>query len=169
MNLHYNPSLAEPEDIERWKQQAESGDVSAQVAYAFVYYRGERTTRDYALARKWFTAAARNGHIQAKFFLGAMLENGWGGKLDLGGAAALYLSAATAGYMPAQHNLGMLFQEGRGVPKNLAEAYYWLSVAAANGSNNSEAVIQQLIGQMTPQELAYSKQCFEARRKISDN
>ncbi len=162
MTSHPNPDQAQPEDIECWKQQAEAGDVEAQFSYAFVHYRGERTTMDYSLARKWFAVAVQQGHTKSAFYLGVMLEHGWGGETDLSGAATHYLKAAKANFMPAQHNLGRLFQEGRGVLKNLAEAHFWLSVAASNGGEHSQEGIDKFIGQMSNSEID------SVRRKVSE-
>ena len=38
--------------------------------------------------------------------------------------------AAEQGVHAAQYNLGLLYAQGHGVPKDLVEAYFWLAVAA---------------------------------------
>ncbi len=45
-------------------------------------------------------------------------------------AAVLFLQAATAGEPQAQYQLGVLFMDGLGMPKDPLWAYYWLNLAA---------------------------------------
>jgi len=43
----------------------------------------------------------------------------------------LYQKSAAQGYVLAQYNLGFLYDEGRAVPQNFAEAAKWYRLAAA--------------------------------------
>ena len=42
-----------------------------------------------------------------------------------------YLKAAEQGVAEAQYNLSDMYENGRGIPKSLIDAYMWLSVAGA--------------------------------------
>jgi uncharacterized protein len=65
--------------------------------------------------------------------------------------------------------LGTSYAYGEGVPQNYAEAYVWLSLAAAkSGTGYGDPVVslrEQVAKQLTPSELAavqaMSQQCLE--------
>ena len=62
--------------------------------------------------------------------------------------------AAEQGDAAAQHNLGVMYAKGEGVPQNDVQAYAWWSVAAAQGLENaikSKAILKKL---MTPAQIA---------------
>jgi TPR repeat protein len=48
-------------------------------------------------------------------------------------AAKYFRRAAVQGHAKAQYNLGILYQLGRGVPRDLERASYWFDRAKANG------------------------------------
>ena len=52
-------------------------------------------------------------------------------------AAELYRQAAEGGQVNAQNNLGLLYEDGKGVKKDLAEAVKWYRKAADNGECNA--------------------------------
>lgn len=56
---------------------------------------------------------------------------------DFAAAAAEWQPLADAGNVDAQHNLGVLYGEGRGVPQDLEKAFELFSRAAENGSADS--------------------------------
>ena len=45
------------------------------------------------------------------------------------------------GFAPAQHNLGVLYHNGQGVPRDYAEAYFWSDIAAAGKLDASLAEV----------------------------
>jgi TPR repeat protein len=49
----------------------------------------------------------------------------------------------------AQHNLGMLLHEGRGIGRNPQEAYYWIKVAALQGDEQSQQALPSLAAALT--------------------
>lgn len=55
--------------------------------------------------------------------------------------AANYRAKATAGNVWASRKLGMLYLDGKGVPKNYTEALKWLQVAADKGDDDSQYAI----------------------------
>lgn len=52
-------------------------------------------------------------------------------------AHAEFLPLAEAGMAAAQYKLGLMYENGRGVPKDLAEAERWYSKAAAQGYSSA--------------------------------
>jgi TPR repeat protein len=64
------------------------------------------------------------------------------------------LEAAQRGEVDAQYALGLVYAEGRGVPIDLAQAHYWLSLAVAQGDSDAD-LLRNIVGsQMTDEEYA---------------
>lgn len=98
---------------------------------------------DFESAFKIFDKCIAAGYVGAMIWKASALENGSGGRApDLAGAAALLRRAAMSGDS-AYATLGKLdyaraLYQGRGVPRNEAEARQWFEAAARDG--NQEAI-----------------------------
>lgn len=88
---------------------------------------------DYAGARKLAAAQAQKGDAQADVILGYLLQNGLGGRADIGAALAHYGDAALKGNADAQIALGMLAFRGDGVWPDYERAAGWFRLAAQQG------------------------------------
>ena len=65
---------------------------------------------------------------------------------------AVIREAAGRGEVDALYALGLVYAEGRGVPIDLAQAHYWLSLAVAKGDADA-ALLRNIVGsQMTDEE-----------------
>jgi TPR repeat protein len=60
-------------------------------------------------------------------------------------------------------NLGDLYSRGQGVPKDLAQAYLWLSLAAGQGRAWAEQRRQDLATTMSGEDLAAAEGLLAAR------
>src|SRR3546814_16312638 len=67
-----------------------------------------------------------------------------GGTQDSAAAASWFRKAAQRGVVDSQYNLGQLYQAGSGVPRDLAQAYKWFSIAASDGDGPSRAAAVDL-------------------------
>ena len=65
---------------------------------------------------------------------------------------------AKEGHSGAQHNLGFAYNNGHGVPQNYQKAYYWFSLAAANGNTAAEKWRDEVVEKMTPQQIAKAQE-----------
>lgn len=71
------------------------------------------------------TAAAERGEARAQYWLGAYHE------LSDGAASTAWLAKAAAqGHPGAMYSLSIAYNNGRGVPRDLAQAHFWLTRAA---------------------------------------
>ncbi len=61
---------------------------------------------------------------------------------------------AERGNIKAQFNLGLMYDIGRGVPQDYTRAYFWLSLAAAQGDSRGIKVRDALASVMTSAEVA---------------
>jgi TPR repeat protein len=61
-----------------------------------------------------------------------MYENGYGAPQAYDAAVDLYLDAAIQGNPFGQGMLGLMYDKGHGVPRDVVLAYKWLNLAAAH-------------------------------------
>ncbi len=121
------------ENLQPLKDLAASGDARAQFALAFMYDKGEGTSRDYAAAAKWYLAAAEQGIVYAQYQLGQMYELGRGVAEDRKQAVSWYRAAAEQGFTKAQYKLGDSYALGLGVPQDHKLSAMWFRRAAERG------------------------------------
>jgi TPR repeat protein len=139
--------------------KAKAGDANAEFQLALRLMNGsggvQQDTREAMIE---FQKAAEKGNAEAQYMLGQIYEDGGMGMAvpdsdgsytdgrvvnfhpvpnDFGLAAKWYRMAAKQGNALAQNHLGSIYADGRGVPQDYAEAYFWLSLASANGSHSS--------------------------------
>lgn len=92
---------------------------------------------NYASAQKYWLEPAQAGNVGAQINIGLMYSSGsFGATQSDGEAFKWYRLASIQGNEVAQENLAVLYEEGRGVPKNLTQAYVWLSLAAQQAVND---------------------------------
>ncbi len=89
-------------------------------------------TEDWPAMRTAIEEGIKTGAPQALWYGGVILEFGFGTQPDPEGAAELYRQAAEDhAYALAQHNLAVLYENGRGVPLDQQEAQRLFEAAAA--------------------------------------
>jgi TPR repeat protein len=88
---------------------------------------------DMPLAFEEFRASAEQGHIDSRFNLGLMYEQGIGVGKDERQAIVWYRKAAEQGNSNAQFNLAVLYENGRGSAVDFEQANQWYRKAAAQG------------------------------------
>jgi TPR repeat protein len=93
-----------------------------------------------------------------------MYYEGWGVPKDRLGAIKHYYYAAQAGISEAQYNLGSLYFAGDWVPKNLAQAYRWFSLAAEQGDEAAKVGLEAVEGQISEFDLAEGRRLLKASR-----
>ena len=73
-----------------------------------------------------------------------------------------YKLAAKQGYPKAQYNLGVMYVQGHGVPKDVVYAYMWAYLAAGNGEQSGAEARDMIAKRMT------SAQIVKAQRLASE-
>ena len=68
-------------------------------------------------------------------------EGRGGVEAELPTAAKWFEKAAERGVVDSQFNLGVLFESGQGLPKNLTDAYVWYAIAAQQGDQFALSLI----------------------------
>lgn len=124
---------------------AQQNHAKSQFRLARMYYDGKGIDNNYsAEAAKWYKKAAEQGHIEAQYFLGALYFVGSGGiAQSFSKARQWYYKAAKQGHIEAQLSLGMMHYNGKGVKKDITETKKWLSLAAAQGNEDADLMLQK--------------------------
>lgn len=132
MPLH--AQFAFPPAAQDWREKAEQGDAYAQWKMGEALF----SSYHYNEAEEWFSKAANQGVIDAQWRVGTMYLSG----VDkfLPGSKPIpkkpetgirWLSlAANRGHRQAQKDLGSCYANGKGVAKDLVEAYKWYKVSS---------------------------------------
>ncbi|KAJ3340911.1 hypothetical protein HDU93_005995 [Gonapodya sp. JEL0774] len=93
-------------------QAAEQGHLAAQYAVGKAYYFGTKVEMDLTTAAEWWRQAAEQGDPASQFNFSSMLSN------------------AMQGFVKAQCNLAMAFEQGRGIAEDKKRAVYYYEKAA---------------------------------------
>jgi len=135
MSVHVNPSVGE-----RWMlRAAEQGDAEAQFWLGVAYDQNWFGTTDVKEAVKWYQKAAEGGNPDAQVELGQKYEDGEGVEQSFKLAAEWYRKAAEhvpdlGGAGQGSNRLGLLYMEGRGIPQDYVQAYFWFSLNGHEGN-----------------------------------
>ncbi|PKG96915.1 tetratricopeptide repeat protein [Paraglaciecola sp. MB-3u-78] len=125
---------------------AEQGDMTGQYYLGSMYSKGIGSPKDDKQAIFWLTKAAEQGHEDAQISLNTMSESDVGprkmSKQDLSDACGskfaeedyraafpLCKQAAELGVLTAQMSLVLMYNEGKGTPRDGDKMYYWLKKA----------------------------------------
>lgn len=135
-----------------FQEAAELGSGEAQFHLGSLYERGIGVPRDLVRARALYRQAANGGHAGAMHNLAVLLFSG-DSAADLPAALSWFQRAAQAGIRDSQYNLGVLYSQGRGVPRSLSEAYRWFALAAAQGDTEAAKKRDIVAAQLSPLDL----------------
>ena len=124
-SINLSVAAVPKETIKRIEQEAQKGDIKAQVMLGIGYYLGNELKQDYGKAKKWLTMASNKGNSDAQLFLGDMYLNGNGVEANLETAMDLFEKSANKGNVEAQNYMGQFYYQGIGVKQNYITAFEW--------------------------------------------
>jgi len=133
-----------------YRSAAELGHLEAQVRLAQLLGAAGQL----AEARRWYEAAAGQGHAAAAFNAGLFAETGSGGVVDLTAAVALYRQAVAGGVGQAAVQLGLLHYHGQLGAVDLIAALAWMAKAEAMGVAGAGAIAAEIGATATAEERA---------------
>ncbi len=139
--------------FEKTQALAYQGNATAQTSLGIMYENGQGVIKDYQQAVYWYEKAAKQGYV---------LAINWFKK------AADQDSRADEGDAEAQHNLGVMYYFGQGLPQSYKKAYMWANIAASNGE---ESHIKDFVAKMLSQEEIsqaqdMAKECLASNYKV---
>lgn len=161
------------------RHYAEGGDMDSAIKWlGFAVSQGyapaahrlgtiyESEKGDLGEARRFYEWAAEQGNVRAMHALAMLMSEGSlpgaGGKPDWEGAIRWFRAAAELGHRDSQYNLGVVYARGLGIAADLAAATKWLSLAAAQGDEDSARKRDILAKEMDAPTLARAQQAVAA-------
>ncbi len=137
-----------------WQPLADAGDAEGQFGVGLLYANGFGVAMDDNLALQFYGLAAEQNHGQALCNLGTMHANGWGVPQSDAEAFNYYIRAAELGVTEAQNSVSRMYTLGYGTEQNIVEAHKWLAIAMEFGDLGAHYKLEELVGQMSPEEVA---------------
>ncbi len=124
-----------------WAQKAaEQGSADAQALYGYMLSSGPEEIRDVEAALEWYDKAVAQECVQGYLGKGLLLLQR-GNNADDYAKAAVYLEKAAEGNMgSAIYRLGVMYETGQGVPRNLERAVELYHKAAEMGIREAQAL-----------------------------
>ena len=162
------------ESVKWYRMAAEQGDAYAQINLGFMYWKGEGVTQDHKESARWYRMAALQNHPGAlnKLIVGILsgriipLDHDewwrWYEREERFGSVKQWRNEAEKGERMGQFGMGLAYEKGFGVQKDIVEAYKWLKLAAAQDSENVRRRLETITRNMTP------KQIQEGDQRIHD-
>jgi TPR repeat protein len=136
------------------QNQAQAGDVGAELRLAYAYEEGKGVPRDERIALSWYRKAAESGNAAAQNRLGEMYRGGVGVPENKQAAVRWWHEAARQGNADAMWNLGTAYYNGDGVRIDDSVSYAWFLVAGETGYERAAAAIQRAKAELRPPVLA---------------
>ena len=104
-----------------------------------------------------------------------LVRRGQGVAKNLKTAADWYTKAAEQGHAKAQFNLGVMYRNGEGVPRDYVQAYFWWSLSGAQGEQDATRKIEateKLMSRSAQNSSALSARsvcsCFRLRQRSAN-
>ena len=163
----------DPDRIAEILRRAEQGDVDAQFTlgtlYSFsqiLFANGGRVgpQSDPAEAAKWYRLAAEQGFAMRADTTSGVCTPTAGAFLrsDAEAVPGTAKLAAEQGFARAQHNLGLMYANGTGVPQDDVLAYAWLNLAVEQGNELASENKDKLRTRMTANQMARAQELSAA-------
>jgi uncharacterized protein len=121
-------------------------------------------TIDYQEAIKWCTEVADSGDefsTWGQYGMGRINEDGSGVPKDLKLAADWYRKAAEQGHVISQMKLVEFYSAGKGVERDLVQAYMWAKIAGALDAPQSPGLLEKLAKQMEEAQISQAQELAE--------
>jgi len=141
---------------------AEGGMAEAQAIYGQMLLDGHGVAKDERAAVRWFSQAAKQGHVMAINMIGRCYDLGWGVAVDKARAAEWYRAAADRGLDWAMYNLATLMALGHGVAEDKPGALALFRKAAAMGNAKAINFVGSFHedGWVVERDLAEAARCY---------
>ena len=136
-----------------YEKAADFEDVNSMFALGTIYYEGLDVKKDYEKAIKWYSQAADKGKLEAMSTLGHIYDFGGYGverniqkkflwnKKEFEG----YLKHANEGNVESQRKIGVFYEYGHGVEKDLKEAIKWYERASSKGDGIAGECLERIV------------------------
>ena len=123
-----------------YQQSANQGNQHAQLNLGRMYDQGLGVQKDPVSARIWYQKSAEQGNQYAQLYLGDLLA----ASLNYAHAIVYYQQAANQDNAVAQFNMGDMYENGKGVNRDLDTAGYWYRKAANQGIKKAKEALSRI-------------------------
>ncbi len=131
-----------PRDAEHWFEKAANHhSPEGEYAMGTLFSVTEGHEHDLQRAAGYLRASAQAGYVPSKHSLGLLLVNHSELPQSPGEARSVLEEAAGGGSWRSSVVLGILYRDGRGVPKDIATACRWFIVAGKQGGDKTQAYV----------------------------
>lgn len=128
-----------------FEERAKQGEAKAQNYLGRHYNFGFATDKNLEEAAKWYQKSAENGQADAQFDLAYCYHFGaLGLAVSKKEAIKWYKKAGEQDHAEAQYNVGLFYENGYGVTKNINNALEWYKKAARNGNGLAKSALRNL-------------------------
>jgi len=149
-----------------WELSANAGIADSQYNLGLMYYRGIGITKDKNKARILIEKAAKQEHDKAQHRLAMIyaLDDE-----DFITSLNWLEESAKKNNVEAQYNLGVFYERGYGVTKDLNKAKKWFQLAADQGLEMAIKKVKKLNAKESETDLAYKNKLDEDLEENSKN
>lgn len=120
--------------LEYYLMAAENGSTGAMNNIGNFYLHGKGVAKDYDKAFAWYQKAVElSGNAAAECSLGMCYQYGYGTKIDYERARCFYELSAKQGLGLAYYRMGLLYEQGLGVAKDIQTAKQYFGEALHRG------------------------------------
>lgn len=143
-------TIADDEKAARhYRRAAELGSTwvrrEAGRSMGHMHWDGRGVAKDEKLSFQWFEWGANQGDLESRVWVGWFHEKGRGGVAKNPVAAAQhYRAAADAGSAMGMYHLGLLYENGAGVAKDINTAKAWYQRAAEANYQRAKEALERL-------------------------
>jgi TPR repeat protein len=123
--------------------RAFAGDARAQLSVAVSYMAASPDKRHDSKVLYWARRAGRGGDTRGYILAAGIIARNGPTAAGWKQVFEAYWAAAHAGDPDGQQGLAWCYEEGVGVFMNLERGWYWLNVAAANGSEAAQLALSR--------------------------
>ena len=147
--------------VRRLQPLAQEGHATAQYLLGAALVNAQPPLANVAEGESWLKKSAERGNLAAMRDLGKL--NAFGKQPSDRAQAAQWLRAsADRADTESQHLLGLLFLDAEGADRKPAEAYMWLSLAAARGHVLSSVILVEAKDRFSDQDRLEGKRLAAA-------
>lgn len=143
------------EAVTWFQRSAARGYAPAQYRLGTLYERGVGVKADRGRAMAWYRSAAEKGDLKAMHNLAVL--NASGNPANYRTAAFWFAEAAARGLGDSQYNLAVLYETGRGVERDLKQAFKWFALAARSGDKEATRRRDRVKLMLDPRQLAIAE------------
>jgi TPR repeat protein len=144
LGVFYKDAKRYDKALDWYHRGARQGCPTCEHNIGHIYSDGHGVEQNIDTALEWYTKSAEKGHASAQNNVGGVHRK----KGQHEEAFKWFMKAANQGDIYAEYNLGICYENGNGVKRNVPEAVKWFTKAAEKGHPRAAENARRLIDAM---------------------